>query len=201
MAKDVSIIVFGDSVAYGIGGTEKCGWVNGMRLVYERDAKDHGLFVYNLSIPGETTNDIMARLDVEVSARYDANKNNIIVFAIGLNDSSTYGTIQRVPYNIFALNIKRLIDTAKKYTQNVGFVGLTPVDERRISTASRRLTYTNNVIRKYDDCIAELAQKNDCQYTNIARILTPEDLVDGLHPNSVGHRKICQMIVSERKMH
>ena len=73
------VFVFGDSIAWGLYD-DRGGWVG--RLWNARSR-----LVYNLGVDGETSEDISKRFIAEAKVR-GANKNSIIVFAVGVNDSS-----------------------------------------------------------------------------------------------------------------
>ncbi|MDR0462075.1 MAG: GDSL-type esterase/lipase family protein [Christensenellaceae bacterium] len=196
---DRVITVFGDSIAYGMGGTEKCGWVNRLRLALENP--EYQVVVHNLSIPGQTTIDLIARFESELRVRCDSSKTNVVAFAVGINDSSTFGSIQRVPYNLFTMNLKKLIHLAQKYTDKITFIGLTPVDETRAEEVKsrERIRYSNDKIRQYDNGIRAVCEETGNHYIPLFDTLLSADLHDGLHPNSLGHHKICDRIVNARK--
>jgi hypothetical protein len=74
------IFIFGDSIAYGAWDPEG-GWVERLRqwlFVTTRDEYNLGTFLYNLSIVGETTADLLKRFTTEIEARQPG---DIIFFA------------------------------------------------------------------------------------------------------------------------
>jgi lysophospholipase L1-like esterase len=73
------ICIFGDSIAWGATDCEKGGWVE--RLKTELMVKD--IDVYNLGISGDTTENILKRMDAEAEARNP----DIIIFSVGINDA------------------------------------------------------------------------------------------------------------------
>jgi len=79
MKKDICI--FGASITWGAWDSEKAGWANRLRLFLE--ANHENAFVYNLGIPGDTTEDVLARLKSEAETR----EADVIIFSIGTNDS------------------------------------------------------------------------------------------------------------------
>jgi hypothetical protein len=65
------IFLFGDSIAYGAWDPEG-GWVERLRqwlFVTTRDEYNLGTFLYNLSIVGDTTTDLLKRFTTEIEAR------------------------------------------------------------------------------------------------------------------------------------
>lgn len=53
--------------------------------------------------------------------------------------------------------------------------------------------YTNENIRKYNDIMREVCEKNDVLFLD-TEPLNNEDFDDGLHPNANGHKKIFDQI-------
>ncbi|HVH14523.1 MAG TPA: SGNH/GDSL hydrolase family protein [Candidatus Angelobacter sp.] len=71
------VLVFGDSIVMGLwderGGWPERLWVGRSRVVY------------NLGVDGETSEDVTRRFYSEAESR-GANKNSVIIFAVGIND-------------------------------------------------------------------------------------------------------------------
>ena len=56
--KDKDVFIFGDSIVYGVGDNEKCGWVNRFRLDLENsNIGDYNVF--NLGIFGDVTQGVI----------------------------------------------------------------------------------------------------------------------------------------------
>src|SRR5215472_15475191 len=115
-----TILVFGDSIVMGLWD-ERGGWV-------ERLWQGRSRIVYNLGVDGETSEDVKARFNDEAKAR-DANKNSIIVFAVGVNDSSRIDRANRVKLANYIRNMEEMIDQAKSFTDRIICVGLAPIDQ------------------------------------------------------------------------
>jgi len=196
---DSIITIFGGSTAYGKGDDVMGGWANRLRMAFE----DEGMKVrvYNLGIMNETTEDTLERFHNEMRARYDASKNNIVVFSLGLNDSISYGSVDKVPLNLFTKNIQELIQHAKNYTPKIAFIGLHRVDEGRTTPVfwDRHAHYYNDKITQFDDYLKNICDETGTQYIEVASILNPIDLCDGLHPNADGHKKIVERIKTQRR--
>ena len=97
------VFVFGDSVAWGLYD-DRGGWVG--RLWNGRSR-----LVYNLGVDGETSEDVSMRFFAEAKVR-GANKNSIIVFAVGVNDSSHMNGSHRVGLDEYVHNMEGMIDRA-----------------------------------------------------------------------------------------
>ena len=106
------ICIFGDSIAYGFSDLEKGGWVNRLRLYVENEHPEWACQVYNQGVSGDDTNDLLNRFKTEAEAR----EPEIIIFAIGINDSMYIEKQQnsRVALEQFKENLKELLTQAKK---------------------------------------------------------------------------------------
>lgn len=189
-----NICIFGDSIAYG-EWTETFGWADQLRNVLQQDTLESKFtryyFLYNLSIPGNTTEDVLRRFQVETEAR----EPHIIIFAVGINDSSRKDNpdIPRISPEKFKENVHVLIDRAKHHTRTVVWIGLTNVDEKR--TSPFETTYfSNERSRAYDDIIKEVCADYKMPHLDLLSSLEPEDLEDGLHPNKQGHDKLFRLV-------
>ena len=195
--KDINILVFGDSITYGAWDKEKDGWVNRLRLTLENDnSNNYYYIVYNLGISGDITEGVKNRFDNECKIRFDENDNTIIIFSIGMNDTQVIKDKDRVSLEIFRNNIITLINSAKKYTDNILFIGLSKVDESRVIPLpwNKDKCYLNDKIINFDKELKNICLENSVEYLYIYDLLELEDLSDGLHPNNVGHQKICDKV-------
>ena len=194
--KDINILVFGDSITYGAWDKEKAGWVNRLRLTLENDNSNNYYTVFNLGISGDVTETIKNRFDNECKIRFAKEDNTIIIFSIGINDSQNVKGEDRVSLEIFRNNIITLINSAKKYTNNILFIGLTKVDESKVTPLpwDKDKCYLNNKIIMFDKELKNICLEKDVDYLYIYDLLEIEELFDGLHPNNVGHQKICDKV-------
>ena len=191
-----TICVFGDSIAWGAVDPENGGWVSSLRNYFESKSlrADLDTDVYNLGISGDNTDDLLERFDVEVEAR----KPDTIVFAIGINDAQFLIPQQRnrVPIDSFKQNMITLIGKSKNSAKRTVLVGLTKVDEKKTTPIPWNLDkeYRNEHIQQYDSCLREISSTHSIDYIDLSRILANEDLADGLHPNTAGHKKIYEVV-------
>ena len=194
------ITVFGDSITFGKGDKPNQGWCGRLKEYFESKGGNHR--IYNLSISGDTTGDVLERFDVEAKARikfiHDIDR-HIILFSIGINDTNllTEEKIPKVDINVFRNNIQVLIDKSKSYTNEIVFVGLTPVDESlRINRKGESLS--NKRIEEFNNVIKKLCQKNSLPFLDMFQELSKLDykklLDDGLHPNPEGYQKMYELI-------
>lgn len=197
--KDINIYVFGDSITYGAGDYELGGWVNRLRLILENDGSENYYNVFNLGISGEETRETSERFESELRVRYDMYVDNIIIFAIGINDTLDVCGKDEVSLEDFTNNITNLINKAKKYSNKILFIGLTKVNENLVAPLPWNLekSYFNEKIIKYDREIEKICLENNIYYLKIFDLLTNDDLIDGLHPNEIGHQKMCDKVLEK----
>ena len=194
--RDINILVFGDSITYGAWDKEKGGWVNRLRLALENDDSNSYYTIFNLGISGDVTESIKNRFDNECKIRFNKNDNTIIIFSIGISDTQNVKDEDRVSLETFRNNIITLINSAKKYTDNILFIGLTKVDESKVTPLpwDKEKGYLNTKIINFDKELKNICLENNVDYLYIYELLEIEELFDGLHPNNVGHQKICDKV-------
>jgi len=191
-----TICIFGDSIAWGAVDPDGGGWATRLRNYFE----SHGLpinqdtDVYNLGVSGNNTDDLVIRFSVELKAR----EATFVIFAIGINDSQFVipENKNRVSVERFRANLETMIAEAKNVGCGVALVGLTRVDESKTTpipwNADKK--YINADIEKYDQVLKDIADKEKLLYVDMNKTLSRDDLYDGLHPNTAGHKKIFEKI-------
>ena len=188
-----NICILGDSIVYGAWDEEKHGYVNRLREALKEN--NHVENVYGLGIPGETTAGLLKRLDIELKPRQP----NTIIIAIGINDTIYIKNKNKeaVSQEDFIDNISKIINIAKKHTNNMLILGLTRVIEERTTPIlwNDNEMYFNNTIKKYDNMLEEYCKMNNIQYLKMFNVLDDRDICDdGIHPNDNGHEKIYEVI-------
>jgi len=190
----MSICIFGDSITWGASDSEKGGWVERLKVYF---GEKYDTDVYNLGVSGDTTDDLLVRVENELKAR----EPNMVVFAIGVNDAQFIHSINsnRISENDFKNNIEKLYGIAKKFTLKIIFVGLTSVDELKTKPIpwDTDKTYTNERINKFDRIIENFCSENNLKFILINDLLNNDDLIDGLHPSAQGHIKMFERIKPE----
>ena len=190
----MSICIFGGSITWGAGDSEKGGWAERLKVYF---GEKYDIEIYNLGVSGNTTEDLLCRIKNESKVR----EPNIIVFAIGVNDAQFIHSTKsnRISENDFKNNIKKLYEIAKRFVSKIIFVGLTPVDESKTKPIpwDTDKTYTNERIKKFDQIIKDFCSENNLKFILINDLLNNDDLIDGLHPNTQGHIKMFETIKPE----
>lgn len=187
-----TICIFGDSISWGEVDSECGGWVARLRNYFETN--DHDIDVYNCSVSGNTTDDLLQRFRVEASTR----EPNIIIFAIGINDSQYIQSKDNPRVNLekFQNNLAELVNQAKEFTDKIIFIGLTKVDESKTMPIPWDTVkfYDEDNVSKYNSAIKKFVQENKILFIDMIDLLKNEDLEDGLHPNTQGHKKMFEKI-------
>lgn len=204
----VRILVFGDSIAYGAWDKEG-GWPARLKkFIHEKNLSDENFYclLYNLSISGDTTEDLLKRFESEAVLRIEEDEETIIIFAIGINDAHfihSKNALLSTPEE-FRENIQKLILKAKKYSEKIFFVGPTPVGETKTNPLSwnKDKSFKNQNIKINNQILKEECEKNkvwfievfeEMQKAGLGKIIEYE-LTPGLHPNTAGHEMIFEIV-------
>lgn len=178
------VSIFGDSIVWGAYDLELGGWVNRLKLYFDNKG-DFTTDIYNHGISGDRVIDVLERLDNEVKSVLP----DKIILAIGINDTPTPDLPRGTDPKTFKEQYQKLIAKAKQHAKSLMIVGLTNVDEEIPDHG-----YKNDQIEKLDKIIKELAAKEKTPFAELFGILTPDDVMDGLHPNAKGHQKIFEKV-------
>lgn len=198
------VFIFGDSVALGQYDADG-GW--GQRLsnfLQKRYIEGRGdeFCVYNLSVLGHTSKEIKNNFLNEMKSRLWEEYPNIIIFAIGLNDSAYVHSKKEkwVPFEEFKKNLIELAERSKEFSKNIVFVGLYPIDESKMNPMPYDLdkSYSNKDVKKYDQALQAVTKENGAEYIPIFNKFEKNDykklLHDGAHPNSADHELIFETV-------
>jgi len=168
-------------------------WANLLRN-YIESKTDHYIEVYDLGIDGNTTRDLLNRFEVEAEAR----KPELIIFAIGVNDSMfRNGNNYDIDIEQFGKNLGELFERSKKFTNKIWFVGLAKGSDSETNPLKRSSTgkcYSKSSVEKYDAVIKDFAIQKSLPFVDIYKVLSDSDFDDGLHPNIEGHKKIFESV-------
>lgn len=189
----MNICAFGDSVTHA--SYIKNSWTNLLRL-YLEDNSQYEIELFNLGINGNTSDDILKRIETECNPRQP----DVIFFAYGINDSRYIPELDRclVEIDEFKRNTQKIIEIAKKFTDIIFFVGPVLGDDRQLDlyyeSVYDKKVFEASRSKGYDSVLEEIATKNDCKYIHLFDKLESTDFIDGLHPNETGHKKMFEVI-------
>jgi lysophospholipase L1-like esterase len=201
------VLVFGASITQGFWDSEG-GWVARLRRYYDKlqiqDLKNNDQpTVFNLGISGDTTRGVLKRLENEVKARVWPGEEFAFIFCIGTNNTliKKDGTNLSNPEE-YAVDIQKIIDQAREYSQNILLVELPPCDESLTQPVFwADVSYTNERIELFNETLRRLAGKNNLPLVLVfeefkKRLESGDDLLaDGLHPNDAGHQIIFELVL------
>jgi lysophospholipase L1-like esterase len=192
----MQLFIFGDSIVYG-SHDKVGGWAQRLRLFYEEKMRESKFELYHevfvLGVPGDRSIHLCERCEQEISARWEAKDQTILLFAVGINDSIVLSQSQKhsVEPDEFRKNILTLSSLGKKYATKTFFVGLTPVDESKVNPIPwfPKGSYLQQERLLYTTILSEVASATDNIFIPI-KTLSQKDLEDGVHPNTQGHEKM-----------
>lgn len=185
-------LIFGDSIAYGAWDTTNHGWAH----LLKRDASLNGDLLYNLSIDGNCSTDILQRMRNEIAARYQwsPEENLRIIFAFGTNDASRINGTLRTGPNTFKRNLSEIYAFAASRTKDIIFVGPFLVDQRKTTPVQwdKSLWYRNEDIIHYNTIMHTWCLRKEIKFVSCLELFFNRKnlLVDGIHPDFIGHMLI-----------
>ena len=189
----MNICIFGASITHGEYDPVNSGWSGLLRK--HLDDSDYDTTVYNLGISGNTTQDLLTRMENEATAR----KPKIIIISIGNNDSALSKKLGGpwIPEGQFTTNIQKVILLAKKFTPNIILTGLTMMDNTKTSPYPEDpdKTYLDERGVTYSQIICSYCKSEEVTYIPLHDTVSKSDLYDGLHPNTQGHEKIFYAVL------
>ena len=103
-------------------------------------------------------------------------RSQIIIFAIGVNDSQYVKTKDnpRVSIEKFQNNLVELINQAKNFSSRIVFIGLTKVEDEKlmpIPWSDEEKFYDNDNVAKYNSIIERVSSEHNLQFLNLLDLL------------------------------
>lgn len=116
-----------------------------------------------------------------------------------MNDCGISEGENKVSKNEYRENIDKIIGKAKQLADQVIAVGLNPIDEERLENQEKASKYLNSEVKEYEQILNEVCSGNEVKFIPTFDKLADErdwnqNLFDGLHPNSEGHKKIYGIV-------
>lgn len=200
--KEKNIFIFGDSITQGFWDS-KGGWATRLKQYFDNcmvkapNFPNHGFYymTFPLGITDDTSKKILERFDFEVEKRMVwGTTEEIFIFAVGLNDTAFLDIIE------FKKNIFKVIKCAKKFSSNIVFLEIIPVDEKITQPVpwNTKCYFNNKKIQANNNCLKQIAKKNNVKiiplFTEWSKIDYKKLLADGVHPNDKGHKYIYEKV-------
>lgn len=197
------VLIFGASITQGLWDSEG-GWADRLKRYLMQSylpSPTKEIHVYNLGISGNNSQHIADRFDAETKQRMRHSK-TLFIFSFGGNDSHLLNDkqVSKTPKDIFFKNILNIMQQAKKYSNLIVFVGLSPVDESKTNPIpwETNVSYKNDLLKQYDNIIKDICKQENIHFIEIFDGLIRADyknlLEDGLHPNTKGHKMIFETV-------
>ena len=199
----IQIFISGASITYGVGSADG-GWADMVkRYLHKRQYGESGegsehYEVYNFAKPGATVEEVRDSMTTDVGLRRRQGEKSIIILSVGMNNAKCINSPNSYVSTIdsYKTSLNELLGTARNITDNVIFVGYTPVDEKltapRISPLTGEQVYFfNNRIKEFNSICKAVCGEMEVIYVDIFDKANTEGwkdfLVDGVHPNVDGH--------------
>ena len=194
------ILVFGDSIAWGAFDLEKGGWVERLKTYFLNKRPEGKYYVYNFGVSSNDTNGVLFQLEDQIKIIEKIEPDDyIFVFSIGSNDCRYVDSKEKmfISKEDFKKNILKIISISKKYSNKIFFTGFTSIDESKTKPWNENEYWEAEDLKDYESILENICIKEKIEYIRLNDLLSKEDLYDGLHPNSEGHRKIFERVKEE----
>ena len=158
-----------------------------------------------MNIGGNGSKDVLERMVGEIQPRTKNGIIRMIFVSVGIVDSSFFREGEEIrqenTIEVYGANMQEIFANTRRYTNGLVVPGLTRInDQLQQPLSSSGRLYDNSRIGEFDSGLRKLCELNGGLYIPIHDVLLPEDFVDGLHPNSLGHFKIFGRIVELGKI-
>ncbi|MEN2435221.1 GDSL-type esterase/lipase family protein [Weeksellaceae bacterium A-14] len=196
-----TVLFFGDSITYG----EYDGVFGGFADILKRfslaeftSEKAKEVTIYNLGIPGETSEGILKRIEPEIQARISDRHDAVFLF-YGANDLAQKEGRYLVPVKDFALHISAVVDIALKFTKNIYIISILPLGDH----IDGKITPNGKIRREsdvsdYNSHLKRISTLKNIRYLDLHDLFSgsKEKLLssDGVHPNGKGYRFIADYL-------
>lgn len=172
------VLVFGDSIAQGFYDRAG-GWVNRLREYYDTVAIGSGdqsqPTVFNLGVSGNTTKDLLRRLENETLARAYPGEAVAFVIAIGTNDSLYRNNDNDSEPEDFQEELNKTLDIVRKYSDKILFVGLFPVVDgllQPIPWSSTGKCYSTVRMKLFNRVLESFCQEHKLPFVDLWSVLS-----------------------------
>jgi lysophospholipase L1-like esterase len=184
-----SICIFGASTTQGFYDPKQGGWADRLKsYLYLLALKTKDYYeVFNLGVSGNTSRDLLKRFYNEAKERNPS----IIIVSLGDNDAGL-----KIPLEEYELNMDKILIQAQKFTREIILLGGTNVNEKFTNPVpwNKEVFYKNEEIKKYDLKLKSLAERYGLIFDPLSKTLNNNELQDGIHPNSKGHKRIFENV-------
>lgn len=174
-------------------------------IVNKDDSKECTNYVHIAGFPGTRSNDILDKINSILQSFKHEEFENIVLLSIGINDTQEFNGTQRNSLEKYKENIIKIAKCVIESNCKLIILGLTRIESDEKFLWKLNKYYDNEIISEYDRDLKlileydteleNICKSNKINYIPMQDILQKEDFIDGLHPNTKGHRKIFERII------
>lgn len=182
-----------------------------LKASFGTDGKGEYDQVYNLSVPGGTTREVMSYMEPFVGSvnKIAPKLKTRIVISVGANNTKAVDT----PDNYVSTpdeyidDMRVIIDKARAISEEVIVVGFTPFDESKVNPKTNPLTgglsyFTNSRLKLFEESLHRLCLDMDVKFVPLLQPATRAGwldmlYVDGLHARSEAQNWLYDHLTSE----
>lgn len=192
----MNLYVFGDSISQGYFD-RRGGWVARLweQVVDTGRVPQH--YIYNVSISGDTTRDVLQRFEPEAKRRGIEQYPSVVMITTGVNDAFRDDSGLRRALDSTESDLRDLLDEAREHAETVVLMGCPPVDPEDNSVPNTGYRIRNKDLERIDDLKRHLSEGRDgVDFVDLhARLDTGSfSWHDGIHPDTDGHRRIYEAV-------
>ena len=200
----MKLVVFGDSIVQGLNDAESNGWVTRLashltkRNIETNWNEYHAVF--SLGIAGNTSDDVLERLEGELSVR-GSSRGRILMLAVGINDacSDTVRQAYRVPPERYRANLEAMIGVGERECDSIVLVSLLPIIASMLTPIpwAPELVLTDAAREEYDAVLRSVSHDTNTSLVDVFDVFEADTvyLPDGIHPNAAGHERIFRRVL------
>ena len=193
------IVTFGDSLTAPRPG------VITYSDVLQKDLREQGVEIISSGVPGNTSTQARARFDTDVLAKHP----DLVIIQLGANDAAIDvwkdppATGPRVDIGTYRDNLEYFVRTLRERKSAV--ILMTPnrfAWTPRLRRLYGKLPYSvasddgfNFMLDRYSDVVREIARRDNIKLVDAAKTVPASALLDGMHPNSDGHRIVAGLLL------
>lgn len=205
---NTNYIIIGDSIVYGIGDFQNNGWTSLFKnfIINKDSSKVSTNLVHIAGYPGATSSDILNKIESILNCFKNNEFNNTVILSIGVNDTQEFKGKNRISLDQYIKNMKEIIKFILNNSFHLILLGLTSIESDKKFYWKPDKYYDNKTIIEYNSSLIQLINSDseltslynnhNFKYVSMIDVLQKNDYIDGLHPSSIGHKKIFERIVT-----
>jgi lysophospholipase L1-like esterase len=154
-------------------------------------------YIYNVSISGDTTRDVLQRLETEATRRGIEQYPSVVAIAIGANDAFRNDSGLRRSLDSTESDLRDLLDEAREQAETMVLMGCTPVDPEDNSVSNTGYRIGNKDLERIDDLKQAMSEgQNGVDFVDLCARLDTESFSrdDGIHPETDGHCRTYEAV-------